>query len=94
MPNKLLCSSILTFLILEINTPLESQLARNITQNSLIYKFCVATLKSKKELKMKINFNEISKFTCECFLKKYKYGNSFKNSRIYCKNKASEKYNL
>ena len=68
---------------------------RNIsTKNSLINKFCIATLKSKLNIKNKKNINEISDFTCDCFFKKYNSGNSIKSSRIYCRDKASEKYNL
>ena len=82
------------FLILEIITPSKTHAERNITKNSLIYRFCISRLKSKIELKKKPDFNEISDFTCECFYNKYKSGYSLKNSRIYCKNKASEKYKL
>ena len=64
------------------------------TKNSLINKFCVATLKSKLDIKNKQNLNEISDFTCKCFFKKYNSGNSLKSSRAYCRDKASEKYNL
>ena len=67
---------------------------KNTSKNSLINKFCIASLNSKLDLKDKQNRNEISNFTCDCFFKKYKSGNSIKSSRIYCKNKASEKYNL
>ena len=54
----------------------------------------MATLKSKLDIKNKQNLNEISNFTCECFFNKYNSGNSLKNSRVYCRDKASEKYNL
>ena len=64
------------------------------TKNSLINKFCIATLKSKLNIKNKKYLKEISDFTCQCFYKKYNSGNSIKNSRIYCRDKASEKYNL
>ena len=64
------------------------------TKNRLINKFCIATLKSKLNIKHKKKLNEISDFTCECFFKRYNSGNSLKSSRIYCRNKASEKYNL
>ena len=81
-------------MILDIITPLEVQSDSNITDNSLIYRICISRLKSKIELKKKLNFKEISHFTCECFFNKYKSGSSLKGSRIYCKNKASEKYDL
>ncbi len=81
-------------LILEIINPFKSKAEKNINKNSLIYRICIARLKSKIELKRKKNFNEISNSTCECFFKKYKSGYSLESSRNYCKNKASEKYNL
>ena len=73
---------------------LEAQENTISSKNSLITKFCIATLKSKLDIKNKQNLNEISDFTCECFFKKYNSGNSLKNSRVYCRDKASEKYNL
>ena len=73
---------------------LEAQEKNINTKNSLITKFCIATLKSKLNIKNKQNLNEISDFTCECFFKKYNSGNSLKSARSYCKEKASEKYNL
>ena len=75
-------------------TTLKVEAERDINTNSLIYRFCIARLKSKIELKKKENFHEISKLTCGCFFKKHKSGHSLKNSRIYCKNIAIEKYNL
>ncbi len=94
MPQKLLFSIMITLFILEIIEPLEAQINRNNPKNSLINRFCMATLKSKIDIRRKENFDEISHFTCECFFKKYKSGSSIKNSRIYCKDKASEKYDL
>ena len=73
---------------------LEAQEKKISTKNSLINKFCIATLKSKLENKNKKQLNEISHFTCECFFKKYNSGNSLKRSRAYCREKAAEKYNL
>ena len=63
-------------------------------KNTLINKFCIASLKSKLDFKDKQKIDEISHFTCECFSKKYKSGSSIKNSRDYCRNKAALKYNL
>jgi len=63
-------------------------------KNSLINKFCIATLKSKLDIKDKQNLKEISDFTCNCFFKKYNSGNTLKSSRAYCREKASEKFNL
>ncbi len=91
MLHKLLLSSMITFLILEISSTLETQAEH---KNSLINKFCIASLKSKLKLKDKKEANEISHFTCECFLKKYKSGSSIKTSKAYCKNIAAEKYGL
>ena len=95
MYSKLLFRSMLTFLILNMgNTMLAEEEEKNTPKNSLINKFCVASLKSQLDFKDKKNQNEISNFTCDCFFRKYKSGNSIKSSRIYCREKASEKYNL
>ena len=94
MLSKLLFCSMITFLILNMGNTLEAQEEKISYKKSLINKFCIASLKSKLNLKDIENLNEISNFTCECFFKKYKSGNSIKNSRIYCKDKASKKYNL
>ena len=63
-------------------------------KNTLINKFCIASLKSKLDFKDEKKIDEISHFTCECFLEKFNSGNSIKDSRIYCKNKTADKYNL
>ena len=94
MLSKLLFSSMITFLIIDMSINLVAQERKISTKNSLINKFCIATLKSKLNIKNKKNINEISEFTCDCFFKKYNSGNSLKSSRIYCRDKASEKYNL
>ena len=73
---------------------LEAEEKNISTKNNLINKFCIATLKSKLDIKNKQSLNEISDFTCECFFEKYNSGNSLKSSRAYCRDKASEKYNL
>ena len=91
MAYKLILRSMITLLILEISNPLENKAAH---KNSLINKFCIASLKSKLDFNDAQKINEISHFTCECFLKNFNSGNSIKDSRIYCKNKAAEKYNL
>ena len=77
-----------------MSTKVEAQGKTVSTKNNLITRFCMATLKSKLDIKNKQNSNEISNFTCECFFKKYNSGNSLKSSRVYCRDKASEKYNL
>ena len=84
----------ITFILIDISINLEAQEKKISAKNSLINKFCIATLKSKLSIKNKENLNEISDFTCKCFFKKYNSGNSLKNARIYCRDKASEKYNL
>ena len=94
MLHKLLFSSMITFIILNIFSPWKAQAGKNINKNSLINKFCVASLKSKITTKNKEYLDEISNFTCDCFFRKYKSGYSLRKSRIYCKHKASEKYNL
>ena len=88
---KLIFSSITTLLILEMSNLLEIQAEH---KNTLINKFCIASLKSKLDFKDKQKIDEISHFTCECFFKKFKSSNSIKDSRIYCKNKTADKYNL
>lgn len=94
MLSKLIFISMITFLLINMGINLEAQENKISTKNSLINKFCIAILKSKLDIKNKQNSNEITNFTCECFYKKYKSGNSLKSSRAYCRDKASEKYNL
>ena len=94
MLSKFLFSCMITFLILSMGNNSEAQEKKISTKNNIINKFCIATLKSKLDIKNKHNLNEISDFTCECFFKKYNSGNSLKSSRAYCREKASEKYNL
>ncbi len=91
---RLFFGSMVTLIMLDIGDPLKTQAENNITKNNLINKFCMASLKSKKTINNKHNFKEISHFTCECFFRKYNSGTSLKSSRVYCRNKASEKYNL
>ena len=88
---KLIFSSITTLLILEMSNLLEIQAGH---KNTLINKFCIASLKSKLDFNDKQKIDEISHFTCECFLKNFNSSNSIKDSRIYCKNKTADKYNL
>ena len=94
MLQKLLFSSIITFFILSMSNTYEAEERKISSKNSLINKFCIATLKSQLDIKNKETLNEISDFTCKCFYKKYNSGNSLKRSRIYCRDKATEKYNL
>ena len=91
MLRNLLFSSMFALLILNISSPSKIHAKH---KNSLINKFCIASLKSKLPFKDNEKLAEISHYTCECFFKKYKSGSSLKRSRIYCRNKASEKYDL
>ncbi len=84
----------LTFLIFNMGDTVEAEERKITPKNNLINKFCIASLKSKLDIKEKQNRNEISNFTCDCFFKKFNSGSSIKNSRIYCREKASKKYNL
>ena len=88
---KLLLNSLITLLILEIGSTKGTQAEH---KNSLINRFCIASIKSKLKFNDKQKSEVISHYTCECFLKKYKSGSSIKNSRIYCREQAKEKYNL
>ena len=81
----------ITLVILDISSPLGTQAEH---KNSLINRFCIASLKSQLKFKNKKELNEISHFTCECFSRKFKSGSSIKSSREYCRSKAAEKYNL
>ena len=77
--------------IVETSNPLKNKAAH---KNNLINKFCIASIKSKIKSKDKQKLDEISHFTCECFSKNFNSSNSIKDSRIYCKNKTADKYNL
>ena len=94
MLRKFLFPTMITFLFIQLGINLVAEGKKVSNRNSLINKFCIATLKSKLEIKNKQNSNEISNFTCKCFFKKYNSGNSIKRSRAYCRDKASKKYNL
>ena len=95
MLSKLLFSSTITVIILSLSgNTLKAEQKKLSTKNSLINKLCIASLKSKLDIKDKNNLNEISNFTCECFFKKYNSGNSLRSSRLYCRDKATKKYNL
>ena len=91
MLRKLLFSSMITLVILDISSPLETQAEH---KNSLINRFCIASLKSQLNFKDKKKLAEITHFTCECFTSRIKSGSSIKRSREYCRSKAAEKYNL
>ncbi len=84
----------LIFSILDMSITLKAQERIISNKNKLINKICIATLKSKLNIKNKQDLKEISNFTCQCFFEKYNSGNSLKSSRVYCRDKASDKYNL
>ena len=81
----------ITLFILEINNPLQNKAEH---KNNLINKFCIASIKSQLKFKDKEKLDKISHFTCECFLEKYSSTSSINNSRIFCKDKVAEKFNL
>ena len=91
MVYKIFLRSIITYLILIISSPLENKASH---QNNLINRFCIASIKSKIKSEDKKLSDEISHFTCKCFMETYRSGTSIKNSRDYCKDIATEKYNL
>ena len=75
MPRILILSRIITLLILALNVPLETKAEH---KNNLIKSFCIASIKSKFKFNDKNLLNEISHYSCECFLKKFKSGSSIK----------------
>ena len=91
MVYKIFLRSIITYLILIITSPLENKAAH---KNNLINGFCIASIKSKLKLDDKKLSDKNSHFTCECFMERYRSGSSIKSSRDYCKDIATEKYNL
>ena len=91
MVYKIFFKSIITYLILVISNPLENKAAH---KNNLVDRFCIASIKSKLKIEDKEILDEISHFTCKCFMERYRSGSSIKNSRDYCKVIATEKYNL
>ncbi len=91
MINKLFLCVLFTILLAEISNPLKNKAEH---KNNLINKFCMASIKSKLKFKEKQKIEEISHYTCRCFFKKYSAGSSIRNSRIYCRDKAAEKFNL
>ncbi|MBW3042254.1 hypothetical protein DNJ73_06055 [Prochlorococcus marinus XMU1408] len=88
---RLFLTSMMTLLILEVSNPLEYKAEH---KNNLINKFCIASLKSKFKFENKEKLEEISHFTCKCFFEKYSSGSSIKNSRIFCRDKTTEEFNL
>ena len=91
MIRKLLYRSMITLVMLKITSHLATKAEH---KNTLINRFCIASLKSKLNFHDKKKLGEISHFTCECFSRKYKSGASLKSSRDYCRKEAADKYNL
>ena len=87
-------SILIIFIILDLGCCLEVSAGKVKKNNNILNRFCMASLKSKNNIRNNRNFKEISHFTCKCFFEKYKSGSSIRNSRNYCRNKASEKYDL
>ncbi len=69
----------------------EARTGKNNIKKNLIKRFCFNTLKSKINKK---EFKSIANFTCECFYQKFSSGSSIRNSKLFCKEKASEVFNL
>ncbi len=91
MVYKFFISSVIMLIVLKISNPVETKAAH---KNNLINRFCIASIKSKIKSTDKQRLDEISRFTCECFFENYRSGSSIKSSRRYCKDKATEKFNL
>ncbi len=86
-------SSVVLFLFLIIGVGNDSEATAgeiNLKKN-LLTRFCFNTLKSKIDKK---DLKKIASFTCECFYKKFSSGSSIRHSKLFCKEKASKKFNL
>ena len=94
MLSKFIAKPLILTIAISINNPLLVRADIKISSHRLINKFCITALRSKTYLRKKENFDEISDFTCKCFIKKFQSGYSIKHSKFYCKKKATEKYNL
>ena len=79
------------FLLLGVSNYLEANAGIINIKKNLLTRFCFKALKSKVDKK---NFNKIASFTCECFYKKFSSGYSIRSSKLFCKEKASAKFNL
>ena len=91
MFHNLFFKGLITLVILEICNPFATQAEH---RNNLINRFCIASMKSNLKFEDKKLSDEISHFTCKCFIERYRSGSSIKNSRDYCKDISTEKYNL
>ena len=79
------------FLLLGVSNYLEANSAIINIKKNLLTRLCLKSLKSKVDKK---DFKKIASFTCECFYKKFSSGNSISNSKLFCKKKVSEEFNL
>ena len=79
------------FILLGVSNYLEANAGIININKNLLTRFCLKSLKSKVDNK---DFKKIASFTCECFYKKFSSGYSISNSKFFCKEKASEKFNL
>ena len=78
-------------LLLGVSNYLEAKASIINIKKNLLTKFCLKSLKSKVDKK---DFNKIAGFTCECFYNKFSSGASIRKSKLFCKEKASAKFNL
>ena len=79
------------FLLLGVSHAIEANAGIMNIKKNILTRFCLKSLKSKVDTK---DFKKIASFTCECFLKKFSSGYSISNSKLFCKEKASAKFNL
>ena len=78
------------FLLLGVSNYKEANAGIINTKKNLLTRFCLKSLKSKVEKKIK----KIASFTCECFFKKFSSVYYITKSKLYCKEKAFAKFNL
>ena len=69
MLSKFFFNSMIIFFILNVGNTLDAQGGNISSKNSLINKFCIASLKSKLDIKDKQNLNEISNLHVNVFSK-------------------------
>ena len=79
------------FLFLVVGNYSEAKAAKLDIKKSLLTRFCLTALKSQID---KEDFKKIADFTCECFYEKFNSGSSISASKLFCKEKVSEKFNL
>ena len=79
------------FLLFGLVNYLEANAGKINFRKNLLTRFCLTTLKSKIDKK---DFKKIASFTCECFYQEFSSGYSISKSKLFCKEKASAKFNL